>query len=270
MSHFYGQYHVAETPSSLLRLHFHNEAIALKEVDWEPKVGVLDQEDLIAQGIIVSSFIPGAPAGVDALGSCTANATTSALSNLLSESEFLSITGATGYTDVVNAEKWAIKFYHLCTDQTGDPSQEWPPTDCGSSGPYVVSELQTLKLAASDKIATGAQNIVSLLQTGGILEGGPFLNAWEDPPASGIVDGNGTASELQTQINQGVAGGHETFISGIVKLTLSSTGIVEPEKTLLKVRNSWSRAWGDSGSFLIHLSTLVALGSYFDFRQLVA
>lgn len=76
-NHAYGRFQVAEAPSALRALHFHTTE-KLKTVDHEPKVAVLDQEDLLAQGIRVSQFIQGAK-DVDALGSCTAQATVAKL-----------------------------------------------------------------------------------------------------------------------------------------------------------------------------------------------
>jgi hypothetical protein len=264
----YGQFHVAEPYESLASLHIHDGVSPLVEKDWEPKNGVLDQEDLFKQGIDTSALVPGA-AKVDALGSCTANANASALSWVLSEADYLKATGATSYNDTVSIEKFAIVFYHDESDLTGQASNEWPPNDNGGSGPYIVQEDQKRGYVSGAQIASGAQNLISLLQTGPVLQGGPFLNAWEQPPANFIVDGDGTPAELHKQIQAGVAGGHETLITGITKLTVES-GAVVPSKTILKVRNSWSSSWGDNGSFFIHLSTLVALGRYYDFRQLQA
>lgn len=264
----FGQYAVAESPSALLRMHLHQGG-PLKPVDHEPKVGVLDQEDLIAQGIDTSQLIPGAQK-VDALGSCTANAATSALSNVLNEATFLAATGAKSYADVVSGEQFAIRFYHQCTDQTGDPGQEWPPTDCGSSGQYIVSEAKRLKLASDERIAHGAENIVSLMQTDGLMVGGTWFNSWMEPDANGFVDGNGTVADLEKALRSGVAGGHETYYSAVEKLVLTATGKVDAVKTVLRARNSWTKSFGDNGSYRLHLSTVVALGSHYDFRQLVA
>lgn len=270
MSHVYGQFHAAESTAQVAALLHIDRGGPLHEVTHEPPCGVLDQEDLVTQGITTAELVPGAKAGINALGDCVYNAGAVAFSGVASAETFFTATGASSYTDVVDVEKFSIRSYHLGTDQTGTPTQEWPPNDCGSTGAYLAQFYQAQGYVAGQKIAHGPQNIISLLQTGGVLEGGPFLNVWEEPPSSGIVDGNGSTTTLEAQVAQGVAGGHETYITAIVKLALTETGIVIPGKTLLRVRNSWSQNWGDNGSFYLHLSTLVALGQYYDFRQLVA
>lgn len=273
----FGRYQVAEPPASLARTHIHDPSVTLKEVDWEPKLAVLDQEDLLAQGIHVSQYIPGATTDVDALGSCTANATTAALSTILSESDFAAYVEAMSgtapsdpYNDTVTAEKAAIGFYYRCTHQTGDPSQEWPPTDCGSTGLYCFDECSRLGYLKSEKIAHGATNIVSLLQQGALIVGQPFLNAWMHPGANAMIDGDGSAQTLQQQLSQGVAGGHETVLTAIEQLTTLPSGQVDPSNTIIRFRNSWTKSWGDNGSYRAHLSTYVSLGSHCDYRLLIA
>ena len=263
-----GRFQVPEPPSSLKTMHLYRGA-PLTTSTHLPPVGVLDQEDLLAQGIHTSVVVPGAP-DVTALGSCTANAAMAALSGVLDQADYLDYTGATSYDDVVHVEEQAIRFYHACTDQTGTPGQEWPPTDCGSSGLYVVDELVAQKVISEGVIAHGATNLVSLLQTGPVIEGTPFFNSWETVDPAGFVDGNGTHAALEEAIKSGIAGGHETCIFGVETLKLAETGAVTPLGTILVVRNSWSKSWGDAGNFRIHLSTLVALGGQCDFRQLVA
>jgi len=261
----YGRYQVAEPYASLNKIHFHAGG-PLKVAHHPAKVRVLDQEDLLAQGIIVSDFIPGAPKNVDALGSCTANAGTAAISNVLSEADFLAATKATSYADVKGAEEFAIRFYHACTDQTGDTSTEWPPVDCGSSGVYVVDEYKKMGLVKGDKIATTATDLVSLLQTDGVLMGSPWFNSWEEPTANGFIDSGG----IEAAIQSGVAGGHETYLWGVDSIELTASGLVNPAKTVINGRNSWSSSWGDEGDYRVHLSTLMAIASHCDFRQLVA
>lgn len=264
----FGQFFVPETEETMLSLHIHDEATPLTTVDHEPKNGVLDQEDLLAQGIDTSVLVPGAQK-VDALGSCTANANLSGVSNILTQAEYLAFTGAQSYTDVVGIEKRAIVFYHTCSDQTGKPGSEWPPTDGGSSGVYVVEEDVKLGVSSGASIAHGAQNIVSLMQSSGLIVGVPFLNAWMEPDQNGFIDGNGSSSVVEKQIKQGVAGGHEIYWSAIEEIALSASGQVIPSKTIIRFRNSWSNNWADQGSARFHLSTFVTLGSYCDFRALL-
>lgn len=260
----FGRYAVAE-PMRFNLMHFHRGE-KLTEVDHEPPVPPLDQEDLLKQGIDTSALIHGAQQ-VDALGSCTAQATTVSLAERYKAVKGELPKGITG--DAVNDEKYAIVFYHDCTDQTGDPSQEWPPTDCGSTGLYCCHELQKQRLIDNYLTASGAQNIVSLLQGGTVIQGTPFFNAWMEPDTNAFVDGDGSQEALDQAIRSGVAGGHETCISAVEKLVLTGTGAVVPEKSTVRVRNSWSASWGDTGSFRLHLSTLQMLGSNCDFKQFV-
>ena len=90
-----------------------------------------------------------------------------------------------------------------------------------------------------------------------------------EPDAQGFVDGDGSYDALMAAINSGVAGGHETCISAVERLTFSAAGNIEPKQSWVRVRNSWSKAFADNGSYRIHLSTYRMLGTYFDFRQFV-
>ena len=239
----------------------------LKTVDHEPPIPVLDQEDLFNQYIDTSAIIPGAQK-VNALGSCTANATAVSLGQMLTAAGRPLPAGLSA-ANAVMSDEWAIRFYHACTDQTGDPAQEWPPTDCGSTGLYCCHELMKQGLAGSYKTASGAQNIASLLQSGTVIQGTPYFNAWMEPGPDAFLDGDGSPEAFQAAINSGVAGGHETCITALEKLAVTETGQVIPEKCVVRVRNSWSASWGDSGSFRLHLSTLQMLGSNADFKQFV-
>lgn len=280
-----GRFQSPEPLSALARLHFHDPSkTTLRKVDHEPRVAVLDQSDLLAQGIRCSRFIPGAT-DVDALGSCTANTAIEALSNLLCEGDFADLTGklaevAPGewaadpdpdaYTDTAAAERAAIEFYHGSTDLTDNPATEWPPTDGGSSGPIIERYAQDQRLISAARIAHGAENICSLMQTDGCLLGMPWCNSMFEPDAQGFIDGNGTITAIETALASGVAGGHEIYLSAIERITVLPSGQVDSFKTVLRARNHWKASWGLHGSFLLHLSLLAALGSHIDVRQFIA
>jgi hypothetical protein len=271
----FGQYSIDETPT-LERAIFHKEEV-LKEVDWKIPFPVLDQEDLLSQGIDTSQMIPGAPA-VDALGSCTANASTEHIGQLAvaagKDLESLEI-GFGGRIwrltpDSASAnEQWAIVFYHLCTDQTGRNSQEWPPTDCGSTGQYCCKLATKQKLAKTYNVPHNVKGALTALQKGTVIMGGPWFNSWFEPDKDGFIDGDGSVDALNAAIQSGLAGGHETCQRSIVQLAQTKAGGVELEKTVIKVRNSWSDQFGLQGDYLVHASTLDLLGNHFDYKQMV-
>lgn len=264
----FGRYQVAEPVQFEL---LHHRARALTTVDHEPPVPVLDQEDLLAQGIDVTAIVLGAVKGTDALGSCTCNAGTVSLAErraaagdraaALGEAvvDGQTLTG----TDAVADERFAIALYHAVTDQTGDPSQEWPPTDCGSTGLYVCTELRKLNLINGYRVGANVAAALDLLLDGTVIFGTPFFNAWMEPDHDGFIDGDGSAEALERAIRSGVAGGHEMCLTAVERAADDLSQVV------VRVRNSWSEAWGDHGSCRLHASTLQRLGAYVDYKQFV-
>ncbi|NUQ95305.1 MAG: hypothetical protein HOY79_01640 [Streptomyces sp.] len=264
----FGRYRVAD-PQRLDRMH-HHRGKTLRKVDHEPPIPVLDQEDLIEQGIDTSALVPGA-LRVDALGSCTCNAGTASLAERYAAVHGTDALPDIGLstTDAVADEEYAIRLYHTVTDQTGDPAREWPPTDCGSNGLYVSAELEKQGLTSGHTTAHGILNLVSMLQGGTVIMGLPWLRVWMEPNRLGFIDGSGSLDDLQQAVASGVAGGHETCITAVERLVVDEVGRIDTQASHVRVRNSWSTAFGDSGSFRIHLSTLEMLGQYADFKQLV-
>jgi hypothetical protein len=271
----FGQFAVAE-PLRFDLLAFHDDT-PLKEVEHDIPIPVLDQEDLHQQGIDVTKLVPGA-ADTDALGSCTCNTGTAHIAERWAAAgkdlSGLQLTGGTGAitmsaTDSMADEEFAILLYHLVTDQTGVPSQEWPPTDCGSNGLYVCQELIAQGFAASYKSASNVTADITLLQSGSVMQGGPWFNSWMKPDSNGFVDGDGSYEAMRAAVNSGVAGGHETLQHGIPQLALASNGSVDLANTVIKVRNSWSTQFGLNGDYLLHASTLNYLLKYYDFKAAV-
>jgi hypothetical protein len=271
----FGQFAIAE-PLRFDLLAFHGDT-PLKEVDHEIPIPVLDQEDLGKQGIDVTKLVPGA-AAADALGSCTCNTGTAHIAERWAAAgkdlSGLKLTGGTGAitmsaNDSTADEEFAILLYHLVTDQTGVPSQEWPPTDCGSNGLYVCQELIAQGFAASYQSAPNVTAALSLLQTSTVMQGGPWFNSWFKPDSNGFVDGDGSYEAMRAAVKSGVAGGHETLQHGITQLAMTSSGSVDLNNTVIKVRNSWSTAFGVNGDYLLHASTLNYLLKYYDFKAAV-
>jgi hypothetical protein len=252
-------------------LHFATaEPRALEPVSHELRVPVLDQEDLLKQGIDTATLIKGA-SEVDALGSCVANASTAALSFGLTPAELDGMlppgSPRLSLSDAVADEEFAIWLYHCLTDSSGDSADEWPPSDVGSSGLTACRFLKHQGLIEGSRIAHGGINILSLLQAGPLIVGQPWFNAWMDPDRDGFIDGDGSPEQLQADIGSGVAGGHETCWYAIDSLGYDLAGGIDPEKTVIRFRNSWSSAWALNGDGRAHLSTFLALGSYCDYRQ---
>lgn len=276
-----GRLHVVQDIEAVLPiLHQPFPSTQLRVADHEPPVAVLDQEDLLKQGIDVSTFIPGAVKGTTELGSCTAQTSLEYLSGKLILPSFISLVNKLGvqnvmesastvYNNPIAVERAAIGFYHACTSLTGQRSEEWPPVDCGSTGQWCFEYMQKLGLTKQDQVAMGAEAICSMLQHGAAMWGTTWFNAWFNPNAAGFIDGNGSPFALQTQVASGVAGGHEILITAIEKIAFLATGQVDPRNTVLRFRNHWTKSWGDNGSARVHLSTLVSptLGNYVDVRQ---
>jgi hypothetical protein len=271
----FGQFSVPEPLRfDLLEVH---DGSPLTEVTHPIPIPVLDQEDLHAQGIDVTKLVPGAQ-DADALGSCTCNTGTAHIAERWAAAG-KDITGLTlssgagqvslSATDARADEEFAIVLYHLVTDQTGDPAQEWPPTDCGSTGLYVAQELISLGFAASYKSAANVTGALQLLQSGTVMMGGPWFNSWMTPDSNGFVDGDGSYAAVQAAMQSGVAGGHETLLRGIPQLAQGSDGTVDVASTVLRVRNSWSVKFAQSGDYLLHASTLNYLARHYDFKTVI-
>ena len=271
----FGQFSVPE-PLRFDLLEFYDGS-PLKEVTHAIPIPVLDQEDLHAQGIDVTKLIPSAQ-DTDALGSCTCNTGTAHIAERWAAAgkdvAGLTLSSGAGQvtmsaTDATADEEFAIVLYHLVTDQTGDPAQEWPPTDCGSTGLYVCQELISLGFATSYRAAASVTGALKLLQDGTVMMGGPWFNSWMNPDSSGFVDGDGSYAAVQAAMQSGVAGGHETLLHGIQQLAQGSDGTVDLANTVLRVRNSWSTQFAQNGDYLVHASTLNYLARHYDFKTVV-
>lgn len=245
---------------SLAYIHRHKGTV-LKPIEHDVPIPVLDQEDLDKQGIHVSQVVPGA-ADVPALGSCTGNAGTAAYAILVGAGRELIAAGLSTF-DAAGDERFAIRLYADGTAVDDCPGG-MPGQDTGSSGLAIAQVLHKRGLIGGYRHALDADSLCSLLQDGAVMAGMPWPNAFFEPSAAGFVDATpGWAAS-------GIAGGHEVCVIGLVKVVQDHAGRVIPDKTIIRVRNSWSKTWGLSGDFLMRLSTYNRLRAQIDLIQLTA
>ncbi|WP_446458666.1 hypothetical protein [Streptomyces rochei] len=228
--------------------------------EWAPKVPVLDQQNLLAQGIRTSQLTDGATDDVDALGSCTGNAATVAIS-VLHTAHTLATAGL-DVTDPVAAEAWAIGLYSDATHRDQWHDDAWPTVDCGSSGLGVAKALRQRGLIDQYGHATTAEELCMLLQTGPVLAGLPWYAAWMEP-----VGQYALLDETPGWQSSEIAGGHEVCVTALEHVAYLPTGGLDYERTILRARNSWSASWGDGGSFRFSLALYQAVRDQADLIQ---
>lgn len=228
-------------------------AATIRPARHDPAIPVLDQEDLHAQGIDVRELFPGARIDqADALGSCVGNASVYALSSLYRDD--LSGAGLSA-TDSRANEIVAIRRYHRATQMDLDLADQYPTVDCGSSGLGSCRAMRKDGLIGSYRWAFSAHGVASLLQSGGVMLGVPWYEAWFDPDSDGFVDQDGWQ-------DSGVVGGHEIYVA-----ELESWNDRDPGQSVIRFVNSWDSSWGDAGSGRLRLSTYDALRWQIDAKQ---
>lgn len=252
-----GRHLVLDPRSLAYRRHYRGEQI--KPVEWTPKVPVLDQQDLIAQGIHTSELFEGV-SDVDALGSCTANSAT-ALISILRSADDLKAAGL-DVTDPVAAEKWAIGLYSDATHRDEWLQYSWPSDDCGSSGLGVAKALKARGLIDQYGHATTAEELCRDLQHGPVLCGMPWFQAFFEP-----ADRNALLDDIPGWEYSPIAGGHEVCIVALEDVAFDPTGGLDYARTILRIRNSWSASWGDAGCFRMSLKTYQRLRKQIDLVQ---
>jgi hypothetical protein len=251
-----GRHMVLDERSLAYRRRYSGETI--RPVEWTPKVPVLDQQDLLAQGIHTSRMFEGVE-DADALGSCTANAAT-ALISILRSPEDLTAAGL-DVTDPAAAETWAIGLYSDATHRDQWHDQAWPSTDCGSSGLGVAKALRGRGLIDQYGHATTALELCRDLQNGPVLMGMPWPAAFFEPVGSlALLD------EIPDWSSSPIAGGHEVCITALEAVGQDDRGLIY-DHTILRVQNSWSASWGDAGSFRMSLALYQTLRDQIDLVQ---
>jgi hypothetical protein len=209
----------------------HEMGRPLADQSWERVLAVLDQGHL---------------------GSCTGNAGTGALGT----QPFYEAVGREVLpADAADAEKFAVQLYSDATVVDGYPGS-YPPDDTGCSGLAICKVLKSRGTVAGYRWARSAYGLLRLLQSGPVLQGMPWYNAFFEPDADGFIDAN------PNWTSSSVAGGHEVEAVGV---ELDSADAFDSVITYV---NSWGTGWGDAGRFRMRLRTYEQL-SGIDLKQYV-
>lgn len=229
----------------------------LRATEWEPRIPVLDQQNLIAQGIYTSRDY-GLDDDVDALSSCTGNAATALLSILLTKEQAAGV--GLNTADAAAAEHYAIGLYADATERDQWQDAQWPSQDVGSSGLGVAKVLRDRGLIDQYGHATTAEELCALLQSGPVLMGLPWYAAFGEPDSSGFVDSDPDWASSPLE------GGHEVCVTALESVA-TSDGALIPDQTVIRFRNSWSTSWADHGCGRLTLTTFLALLDQVDVVQ---
>ncbi|KFG02574.1 hypothetical protein IQ62_01210 [Streptomyces scabiei] len=225
---------------------------------WEPRLPVLNQQNLTAQGIRLSAEY-GLEHDTDALASCTGNAATALISTLLNPEQCTA--AGLDTRDAAAAQRFAIDLYAQATRMDQWHDDQWPHTDCGSSGLGVAKALRSRGLIDQYGHATTAAELCTLLQTGPVLMGLPWYSDFTQ-----TADRDGFIDAVPGWMGSPLEGGHEVCVTALEAVVVDD-GQLLPEHTVLRFRNSWGSGWGDHGEGRLRLSTYLALRDQIDVCQ---
>lgn len=217
----------------------------IKPADHEPDLPVLDQEDLLQQGISLSYMFDGMQ-DLDALSSCGGNSGTEVAASLLTREEALTVGLDT--TNAVGAERFAIGVYADATAVDQWQDVQFPSDDCGTSGLAIAKVLKARGIADSYTTATTAEAIARDLAHGTLLYGTPWYQAWFEP-----VGPDALLDDIKDWESSPVAGGHLVTVTALEKVAFDRSGRLDLKRTIIRLRNHWG-SWGDNGSFRMSLA----------------
>lgn len=239
-----GRHLVLDERSLAYRRPYRGEPI--KPAEWAPKVPVLNQGDLLDQGIHTSELFEGVD-DVAALGSCGGNSGTEAVSVLHDAATLLE--AGLDVSDPVAAEKWSIGLYSDGTHRDQWHDVAYPSTDCGTSGLGIAKALRGRGLIDQYGHATNALEFCRDLGHGPFMMGTAWPRAWFEPvTAAALLD------DIPNWENSPIAGGHEICVTALEDVAFDKTGALIYERTIIRLRNHWSASWGDQGEFRMSLA----------------
>ena len=170
------------------------------------------------------------------LGSCTGNAGTGALGT----EPFYDAVGKPALPQgdgTETLEAFAVQLYSEATHVDGVPG-DYPSEDTGSSGLAICKVLRTRRTITGYRWARSPYGLLRLLQSGPVLQGMPWHEAFFEPDGLHLV---AAGVELDER---------DAFSSAII------------------YANSWGTGWGLDGYFKMRLRTYEQLSSV-DLKQFV-
>ncbi|MFD9721024.1 hypothetical protein [Streptomyces sp. NPDC059076] len=251
-----GRHHVLDPRSSAYQREYTGHQ-TLHATAWEPRLPVLDQRNLLSQGIRTSEDY-GLEHDLDALASCTGNAATTLLSILLTREQ--ATAAGLNLDDPAAAQHYALGLYADATSMDRWHDATWPTDDCGSSGLGAAKAMRARGLIDQYGHAGTAEELCALLQTGPVLMGLPWHAAFSAPGPDGFIDADPTWAESPLE------GGHEVCVTAL-EAVAQHDGHLMPEHTVIRFRNSHGASWGDHGEGRMGLSTYLALHAGIDIIQ---
>lgn len=202
---------------------------------------------------------PGIPVlDQGSLGSCTGNAGTYLYAEQLGVRRPMASLAGDALSEVAADldEKFAVELYHEATLNDPFPGS-YPPDDTGSSALGVCKALKAASKIAGYRWATTLHGFATLLQSGGVIMGLPWYEAFFNPDPAGFIDGVGWASSP-------IAGGHELYVSSLL-----NWNPINPGASAIEFWNSWGPNWGLSGRGRMRLATYASLKGQIDVAQFV-
>lgn len=200
--------------------------VAPKDMEWPRRIPILDQANLLAQGI----KLDGDP---DALSSCTGNA---AIGIIGTPTYWIKqiFTLRKALKDPATAETHAIDIYAEATE-LDEFSDTWPPTDDGSSGLGAAKALLKQGLISGyDHIFNGVTELVTALQSAPVTVGTNWYASMFTPNSAGVIS-----------IAGDIAGGHQYILDAVYI-----------QERLFRMVNSWNPSWGAGGCAFMSWDTM--------------
>ncbi|MFI0169067.1 C1 family peptidase [Streptomyces sp. NPDC017095] len=239
-----GWHHVLDSRSLDYRVEPADPA-SLNTVEWTPKVPVLQQDELKKRGIDTAELL-GAQEAADGLGACAPYGCTTALSIVLDDDRLAEAGMDT--TDPSGGEKFALRWYAAATLMDDLLEKQYPNDDCGTTGIACCKAGHKEGWYDSYHPITSPLALVTALQSGPVVMGTHWYDAFSYPDGDGFIDsGDWDKSPI--------VGGHTVCVARVEEIGRTPDGDLDPQRTVLALRNSWGPGWGEKGWFRMRLST---------------